>query len=477
MKKYFKQKIVSLVLVLSLSFNILTPAVAHAQFTDVMQHLKEYGLDGLMYSLAQLAGTKLSNKILNKANGGASGDSSNQSFISNFSDYFSDLSNQQVDKFVTELGISNNPYASDVAKGLIKSTQNLARGQSALQAFNLDKTIGTNWKDFANNASVGGWDGILALSNPANTNIGANILAKEEIAKKIEDAKELEKIKLTTPGTRPQGKCTMDFKKYKNNINSIKQNRATISDNNSSLTELQNATNNALSEDGAIETYLAEHPDIQDLDQLESSINNETGITDLQNENKDLKITSANTGIALGEEYGACLQEMINNPIAFVNTTISGALDQAKESLKGTDELTEFIGNMLISLMGSFLQNGLSSLAADFNQSRAPIGGPEQLMSSNGQPIVWTQAPTTVVDLAADLQNSIDMTKKEIDLNSQYIKKIQEIDPQSGSYSSTLAQLDQCLPGPDYGYNKRLDAYFSKVTKPQNPKTPKPQNP
>lgn len=444
MKKLFKQKIIALAILASFSFNILTPAVAHAQFTDVMQHLKEYGLDGVMYSLAQLAGTKLSNKILNKANGGASGDSSQQSLISNFSDYFSDLNNQQVDKFVTDLGISKNPYASDIAKSLIQSTQNIAKGQDPLSAFNLDKVVGTNWKEFANDASVGGWDGILALSNPANTTIGARILAQEDLARKIEDAKELEKIKLTTPGTRPQGKCTMDFKKYKNNINNIKNNRESIND-------LNAATSAPVS--------------VPTPDQIAEE--EDSGETDFNPEDikSGLQADNINTGIALGEEYGACLEEMINNPIAFVNTTISGALDQAKESLKGTDELTEFIGNMLISLMGSFLQNGLSSLAADFNQSRAPIGGPEQLVSTNGQSIPWTQAPTTVVDLEADLQNSIDMTKKEISLNDQYMKKIRETDPQSGSYVAVLSQLDQCLPGPDYGYQKRLDAYFSKATK------------
>jgi hypothetical protein len=160
--------------------------------------VKEYGLDTLAVMLAQTIGAKLANKVFNKANGGASGDSSQPSFIDNFSNYFGNLSNQQVDKFVTELGISNNPYAPDIVKGLITSTQNLARGQSSLEAFNLDRVVGTDWKEFATDASVGGWDGILALSNPANTNIGANILAQEEIARKIEQAKELEQIKLTS---------------------------------------------------------------------------------------------------------------------------------------------------------------------------------------------------------------------------------------------------------------------------------------
>lgn len=464
MKKILSTILLISVLAPSISSATGVPVVDVANTTQsTLQVVKDYGLDTLATTLAQTISSKVANKIFNKANGGASGDSSEKSVIQNFTDYFGNLSNQQIDKFVTDIGISNNPFAGDIAKGLITSTQKTARGQGALEAFNLDRVVGTNWKEFATDASVGGWDGILALSNPANTNIGANILAQEDLARKIEQAKELEKIKLTTPGTRPQGKCTMDFRKYKSDINRIKKNKATISDNNNSLIEAQNAINNALSEDGAIEAYLAENPDIQNLDQLESSINNETGITGLQNENKDLTIASANTGIALGEEYGTCLQEMISNPVGLVTSTIDGALKQASDRLTQGDELGELIGGVLTTMLSTFIKSGVTALQAEFRSNRDSVGGPEQLIGTNGQTIPWTNAPQTIVELDQEFPIAMVATEKEVaDLRS-YIQKVTET-TSDGTYASLVTSLDQCIPGPDYGYKNRLKTYISKQT-------------
>jgi hypothetical protein len=125
--KSIQKKVISFILILSLG---VFPNVVNAQMTDfaaqaqrVIQIIKDYGLDTLANSLAQMAGAKLSNKIVNKSTGGASGDSSQNGFIDSFADYFANLDNQQIDKFVTDLGISNNPYASGIAKSVIKSTQ------------------------------------------------------------------------------------------------------------------------------------------------------------------------------------------------------------------------------------------------------------------------------------------------------------------------------------------------------------------
>ena len=93
MKKYFYKKIVVLVILAG----IILPQTTHAIFgvgdtvmdpitnvNQIMNMLKEYGLDTLASSLTQIISTKISNKVFNKANGGASGDSDQPSFIENF---------------------------------------------------------------------------------------------------------------------------------------------------------------------------------------------------------------------------------------------------------------------------------------------------------------------------------------------------------------------------------------------------------
>jgi hypothetical protein len=239
-----KQKLTTLVLILALFIGATTPRVSHAlpvvdsgangllggilgltatatqssqlsSLSESTNIVKEFGLDSLAYTLAKLAGTKISNKVFNKATGGASGDSSQVSYIQNFAKNFADLELGQIDKFITDLGVSNNPFAKDIAQTLVRSVQT---GGSDLEGFNLDQVIGSNWKDFSRDASVGGYEGLLALSNPANTNIGSALIAKSELANAIETAKEIEKIKLTSPGTKPQGACNLTFGDYKTNV-------------------------------------------------------------------------------------------------------------------------------------------------------------------------------------------------------------------------------------------------------------------
>ncbi len=414
--------------------------------SETLGVIKEYGLDTLAVTLAQTISSKLANKIFNKANGGASGDSSEKSFITNFSDYFSNLSNQQVDKFVTELGISNNPYAPDIVKGLITSTQNLARDQSPLEAFNLDRVVGADWKEFATDASVGGWDGILALSNPANTNIGANILAQEEIARKIEQAKELEQIKLTSPGTRPQGKCSLDFKQYKEDINKIKQNRSNLGPDGKPITNDRATPSNPR----AIPSTTNLGPDGKPV------ADDQNTLTPLQE--------NVATSLSLAEDYGGCLQEMINNPVGLVTSGIDSALDQASDRLTQGDELGELIGGVLTTMLSTFIKSGLTALQADFQSNRG-VGGPEQLVATNGQTIPWTQAPQTIIDLKEEFPGALSDTEKEVENLREYITKITETTESGKTYASMITQLDQCIPGPDHGYKKRLSAYVSKQTK------------
>ena len=218
MKKNILKKIATTIL-LSISFQAVLPAAVYAtgwptvdalngsvntstsvgthitSSQQILKTLKDYGLDTIAYTLAQKLGAKMANKLVNKANGGASGDSSQQSFITNFSDYFSDSDMQKIDKFVTDLSVSNNPFAGNLAKTIIKGAQGLSEGKSPLESFNLDKVVGADWKNFSTDATAGGWDGIFALSNVVNTNVGAELIGTRELEQAKATAAEIEKLK------------------------------------------------------------------------------------------------------------------------------------------------------------------------------------------------------------------------------------------------------------------------------------------
>lgn len=414
---------------------------------EVQTIVKTYGLDTLAYNLAKLAGTKISNKVFNKATGGGSGDSSQPSYIKNFTSYFSDLQMGQIDKFVTDLSVSRNPFAQDIAQGLVQGTSNSGSG---LNQFNLDQVIGSNYKDFANDANVGGWDGFLALSNPANTNIGSALIAKQELANQIQNATDIEKIKLTSSGTTPQGKCDLSFGDYKN---AISNSLSGLGSNSSTNTPRASGIDSALG--GTT---------------VSGGNTNGSGnpVADGGNQNQQNYMASQNgntSGVdvsGLTEDYGGCLSQLIQNPVGLVTSGLSKAIDTATDVTTAADSLQEVLVGMLTSMVGNFLKGGLAALNADFSQPRSPVGGPEQLVAKNGQIVPWTATPNIIVDLPADLQGSIDQTEKEVSLLNSYVSSLSERTDGQGNYADAVVQLDQCIPGPDYRFTVRLGAYFSK---------------
>jgi hypothetical protein len=469
MKKYFFKKIITILIIVS----FFTPRSSDAIFgigdivsdpitnaEQILSMLKEYGLDSLASTLLGTMSTKITNKVFNKANGGASGDNAQPSYIQNFGKYFSDLQMGQIDKFVTDLGVSNNPFASDIAQSLIKNVQ---RGGNGLSGFNLDTVIGPNWKDFSTDASVGGWDGFLALSNPANTNIGSALLAKQDLANQIEQEIENEKTKLVSPGTKPQGKCNLNFSEYKNNIQKVKTGRNLINN-------IQNTTFDGIGTDENGNTIIVETGSngLSDANSVGSDILAQSGGTaeGLQDLYSNTQQNNQNIAVGLAEDYGVCLDELINNPVGLVTNTINSALDSAQQKLANGDEIGELIAGALLQMTNTFIKGGLSSLTADFQTNRDAIGGPEQLVAKNGQNIPWTQTPNLIIDLPEEFQPAITATENEVENLRNYLKKISTPnDTGNESFATVITELDQCVPGPDYGFKKRLTAYVSRQTK------------
>ena len=441
---------------------------------NVMNILKEYGLDQVAYTLGQAIGQKLANKVINKAKGGASGDSSQDSYIKNYGEFFANVAAQDLDKYVSTLEISNNPYAEQLAKSLVHDAGTIAKSAAStgdpLGGFNLDRVVGTNWKDFSKDASVGGWDGILALSNPANTNIGSALIAQQALQDQIDTSKANEALKLTSTGIKPQGKCNMNIQQYKDKINTIKGAKNNIQSNKAQISNIQSANANKTFTEDDIAALQAKYPNDQiDLNNLQQYVNKDTGVTGLQQQNQSSGLAAAGAVKGLIEDYGGCVSELISNPTALVGEGLKSATAYALTQTQHIQGFGQIIAGTFISLFSSFVQTGLSSLGANFQNSRGSVGGPEQLVAKNGQTINWTQAPTTVVDLQASLEPAEKNTQAEIDLLQKYIQVV--TDGTNGTLLDNMAQLDQCIPGPDFHYENRLDPYVAaQISKTQRKK-------
>lgn len=190
-----------------------------SQVNSFEQTLKDLGLDKIAFIVAQTASQKLTSSITNSLNGGASGDEPEQ-FIKDFGKHFENIAFQESQKYVDGLlsDQSKNPFSSQIGSSLVSS---LGSGTtSALDKFSLGTTLGVDTNDlssgalqqkltaFSNDATVGGYSGLFALGFPENTPIGSRIIAEEELANKIEIAKENTKTELTSSGYTGKKTCT-----------------------------------------------------------------------------------------------------------------------------------------------------------------------------------------------------------------------------------------------------------------------------
>lgn len=187
------------------------------QVNSFEQTLKDLGLDKVAFIVAQTASQKLTSSITNSLNGGASGDEPEQ-FIKDFGKHFENIAFQEGQKYVDDLfADTNNPFSSSIGSSLVSS---LSSGNtSALDNFSLGTILGASGdvnsgdvqekiQAFGNDASVGGYAGLFALGFPENTPVGSSIIAEEELAKKIESAKETAKTELTSSGFTSKKTCT-----------------------------------------------------------------------------------------------------------------------------------------------------------------------------------------------------------------------------------------------------------------------------
>ncbi len=384
---------------------------------EILATVKEYGLDQVAYMLAQKIGQKMATASINKATGGASGDK-DPNYVKDFGTIFSNIEQQQKDLYTTKLLTSGNPFARDIAKEMLSSNN------QGLSQFSLGSVLqnGGDWKAAKNNlstAGIYGYDFYSQLAFPANTPLGAKMIAREELANQTIAKKETEKLKLGSSGFLPNAKCNTSIASYKNNVNALI---------------------------GSSESQEFDTPE-------QAAAYNEA----------NAQQQSATMGSLVGDTAG-CIDEMIKNPVATTQVLTNEAGKFGMDMTKNIQGWGQIVAGLFVSLFNGFVDKGLSSLKADYGQVKASnVGGPEQLnqmaTGGTGQTLVnFAASPINIIDLREEFEKSLTITQENINaINAMRTELIK--------VPTRLAYLDICIPGPDQiGLEKRMDDYYSQQT-------------
>ncbi len=175
MKKILVSTIILSLLLLS------SPQKTYAQYVDVSNALKEYGLDSVAYMVAKTITRKLTQKTINWINSGFKG---NPGYITDPEQFFLDAGDELASQFLSQAGINQlcSPFKAQVRLAITKNyindnNNNYSCTLSLLQ---------NNFDSFTQDFTQGGWQGWFEITqNQQNNPYGAYLAARNSLSLQV----------------------------------------------------------------------------------------------------------------------------------------------------------------------------------------------------------------------------------------------------------------------------------------------------
>lgn len=189
-----KKFLITLIIISLLSFS--SPQKIYAQYVDIPNALKEYGLDSLAYVISKTVTRKLTAKTVNWINSGFKG---NPGYIQNPDQFFLDVGDDLASQFLSQAGINKlcTPFQPQVRIALLKNyisddSQNYSCTLSILK---------NNYDSFTSDFTQGGWEGWFEITqNSQNNPFGAYLAAQNELAIQVSAGQQQKQKELDLSG-------------------------------------------------------------------------------------------------------------------------------------------------------------------------------------------------------------------------------------------------------------------------------------
>jgi hypothetical protein len=163
---------------------------------------------------------------------------------------------------------------------------------------------------------------------------------------------------------------------------------------------------------------------------------------------------------ATGFEY--CKQEVVQTAGKLVGDQIGKAIgssmDQSTQA-SASGDLGSIVSSMLSGILTDLIYKGLGSIGGNSNPQ--PVNPFASLVALQGSdPNFQTSGGSQfkareIVDINKELNTALELTKRDIEENL-----LASITTLSGPILTLTIALDKCIPGPQLGYEDRLQRYF-----------------
>lgn len=176
---YLKKLFAGLFIILSLFF--ISPTTTHAQYIDLANAAKEYGLDLVGWTIPNMMIKKIVAQTVNWINSGFQG---KPGYVQNPKQFFLDTADNEASRFLSTRGMRQicSPFKAEVQLALIKNYLQDGSGNYACSL----KVLKNNYDQFMGDFSKGGWTGWFEMTQNDNSNpYGQYLNAQQQLAVNI----------------------------------------------------------------------------------------------------------------------------------------------------------------------------------------------------------------------------------------------------------------------------------------------------
>lgn len=404
--------------------------------------LKEYGLDSAAYMIAQEMGANMMNNVIKWANEGFEG--GNPLYISDqksFMNQFKDIEVLKLYSKINSISSTSGMFGMN-DKNTIFS---IIDSQKIPLEERLTPTVDdTTIQNFGQNFKQGGgWDTWLAInSNPQNTPWGRDMMIKKDYYQKLEESQTAAAQEAAqNNGYLSDKKCAAS---------------GTTGGGGGNISNLSNSSSTNSPGGPCLEGQ------VWDSDGgMCVSAGLAAGATAYGNTQQN----NTNTFSNYGYNYNVfssnfmydpnCEQWSTQTPGSVTGSLTSQALGQQFTQIAQIDELSEIITGAIRSLSSSLINKGLSALNSGGSASTQQLGGITYTQQSNQTDTVdWVNSPYEIIDIETELPRAIKLT-------GEALKYLERTKIEQEKYLPLVKDLDYLLPGPDYGWEDRLNEYYN----------------
>jgi hypothetical protein len=408
---------------------------------------KEFVLDQVAFTIAQKMSERMVKSTINWANSGFKGE--NPLYIGDLGAVVRSLEENEALLFLQE-GVLNGsaPFAKDVAKMLVKEYTTSYR---EITKFTLEEFAGEDFDKYqAGDFAAGGWATWTTNNLPQNNTLGLYEKSKNELARRIAKKRELELEKLKqNSGFRDVSECPEAMRVYTNtNVGG-----------------------------GVVNTTGPQPTEAEIIEHM-----NQTGL-DYDIARADLIQSAGQNNSPQGSGEYTCLQTATTTPGKAVESLLTQAIKKPGTSVDNISKWGQLLISSLTKLSDGLTKVGVAKIYGEVDSQISTFYADavelidegdytaEQSNNSIGFNITNNQEIISFIrtldghhpenegelddegkviqghpGVLEELENEIDFYKQSIELLTTFPQKV--------------LSLDRCLPGPDTGWEGRLQSKF-----------------